>query len=75
MLLAIYLLDNRKLERVQHHATKLIPQLSDKLYQHHLISLDLPALYYKSIRGDLIFLYKLINCYFTLDFSTFYSIP
>ena len=63
-----FLLDKRKLERVQHRATKLIPQLSDKLYQHRLISLNLPSLCYRSIRGDLIFLYKLINGYFILLF-------
>ena len=65
-----FLLDKRKLERVQCRATKLILQLSDKSYQYHLISLDLPSLHYRSIRGDLIFLYKLINDYFILDFST-----
>ena len=56
-----FLLDKRKLERVQRHATKLI-------------SLDLPSLHYRSIRGDLIFLYKLINGYFILDFSTFFTL-
>ena len=44
-----FLLDKRKLEKVQRHATKLIPQLSDKLYQYRLISLDLPSLHYRSI--------------------------
>ena len=34
------MLDKRKPERVQRHATTLVPQLSDKLHQHHLISLD-----------------------------------
>ena len=56
-----FLLDKRKLEKVQRRATKLIPQLSDKSYQHHLVSLDLPSLHYRNIRGDLIFLYKLIK--------------
>ena len=32
-----FLLDKRKLESVQRRATKLIPHLSDKLYQHHTI--------------------------------------
>ena len=36
-----FLLDKRKLERVQRHATTLVPQLSDKIYQHCLLSLDL----------------------------------
>ena len=49
-----FLLDKRKLERVQRHATKLVFQLSDKPYQYHLISLDLSSLHYRSIRGNLI---------------------
>ena len=69
-----FLLDKRKLERVQRRATKLLPQLRDKLYQHCLISLDLPSLHYRNIRGDIIFLYKLINGYFILDFSTFFTL-
>ena len=70
-----FLLDKRKLERVQCLATKLISQLSDKLYQYRLISLDLPSLHYRNIRGDLIFLYKLINGYLILDLSTFLLYP
>ena len=66
-----FLLDKRRLERVQRLATKIIPLLSDKSYHYHLISLDLPSLNYRRIRGDVIFLYKLINGYFNLDFSTF----
>ena len=70
-----FLLDKRKLEGVQGCATKLIPQLRDKSYQYRLISLDLPSLHYRNIRGELIFLYKLINGYFILDFSTFLLYP
>ena len=55
-----FLLDKRRLERVQHCTTKMIPSLSDKSYHHHLISLDLPSLNHRRIRDDLIFLYKLI---------------
>ena len=69
------LLDKRRLERVQHRATKMIPSLGDKSYYHCFISLDLPSLNYRKIRGDLIFLYKLINGYFNLDFSTFLLYP
>ena len=66
-----FLLDKRRLERVQRHAT---PSLSDKSYHHCLISLDLPSLNHRRIREDLIFLYKLINEYFNLDFSTFLTL-
>ena len=47
-----FLLDKRRLERVQRHATKIIPSLSDKSYHHHLILLDLPSLNHRRIRGD-----------------------
>ena len=66
-----FLLDKRRLERVQRRATKMIPSLGDKSYHHYLISLDLLSLNYRRIRRDLIFLHKLINGYFNLDFYTF----
>ena len=69
-----FLLDIRRLERVQRRATKMIPSLSDKSYQHRLTSLDLPSLTYRNTRGDLTFLYKLLNGYFNLDFSTFFTL-
>ena len=69
-----FLLDIRRLERVQRRATKMIPSLNDQSYQHRLTSLDLPSLTYRNTRGDLIFLYKLINGYFNLDFSTFFTL-
>ena len=45
--------------------------LSDKSYQHCLITLDLPSLHHGNIRGDLIFLSKPIYGHFNLDFYTF----
>ena len=46
-----FLFDKRRLERVQRRATKMIPSLSNKSYQHHLTSLDLPSLTYRNTRG------------------------
>ena len=66
-----FLLDKRKLERIQHRAAKLIPSLNNKLYHECLMSLDLPSLYYRSIRSDLIFLFKLLNGQFKLLFYPF----
>ena len=39
-----FLLDKRKLERVHHGTTKLIPSLSDKSYHNHLMSLNLATI-------------------------------
>ena len=69
-----FLLDKRRLERVQRRATKMIPSLSDKSYYRCFISLDLPSLHYRRIRGDLIFLCRLINGYLNLDFYTFFTL-
>ena len=47
-----------ELERVQRHATKLVPTLRDKSYEDRLQALKLPSLAYRRMRGDAIELYK-----------------
>ena len=69
-----YVLDQRKLEGVQWHATKPVPSLKDESYTDRLISLNLPSLLYRFRRGDLIFLFKLLNGYFELDFANFFTL-
>ena len=39
-----FLLDKRRLERVQQRTIKMISSLSDKSYHHNLISLDLATI-------------------------------
>ena len=67
-----YILDNRKVEKIQRRATRLIPQLQDKSYSERLTQLDLPSFHYRRLRGDLIFLFKILNNYFTTDFTDIY---
>ena len=69
-----YLLDKRRLEKVQRCTTKMIPLLSDKSYSQLFNFTWSTILEYRSIKGDLIFLYKLINGYFNTDFSTFFTL-
>ena len=69
-----YVLDQRKLEGVQRRTTKLVPSLRDESYTDRLISLNLPSLLYRFRRGDLIFLFKLLNGYFELDFTNFFTL-
>ena len=69
-----YVLDQRKLEGVQRRATKLVPSLKDECYTDRLISLNLPSLLYRFRCGDLIFLFKLLNGYFELDFTNFFTL-
>ena len=59
---------------MQWHATKLVPSLRDESYIDQLISLNLPSLLYRFRRGDLIFLFKLLNGYFELDFTNFFTL-
>ena len=68
------------IEKIQHRATKLIPELRNDSYQERLSKLSLPSLVYRRQRGDLIFLYQLINQHFNIDINDFfryqtYTIP
>ncbi|MFG1588233.1 hypothetical protein ACDT12_13160 [Staphylococcus aureus] len=49
------------LEKVQKRATKLVPICRNKSYSERLKILNLPSLYYRRKRGDLILLYNIIN--------------
>ena len=69
-----YVLDQRKLEGVQRCATKLVPSLRNESYIDRLTVLNLPSLLYRYRRGDLIFLFKLLNGYFELDYSNFFAL-
>ena len=48
------------LENVQRRATKLVPELKMLSYQERLRELNLPTLYYRRNRYDLIQLFKII---------------
>ena len=52
-------IDQQAIEKIQHRATKLIPELRHDSYQERLSKLSLPSLVYRRQRGDLIFLYQL----------------
>ena len=69
----LFTLDQRKVEKVQRRATRLLPSLHDKSYTEKLSILSLPSLLYRRQRGDLIFLYKILNDYFSSDFTILYT--
>ena len=69
-----YVLDQRKLEGVQLRETKFVPSLRNESYIDRLTVLNLPSLSYRYRRGDLIFLFKLLNGYFELDYSNFFTL-
>ena len=68
-----YISDQHKLEGVQRRATKLVPSLRDESYINQLTILNLPSLLCRFRHGDLIFLFKLLNSYFELDYSNFFT--
>ena len=69
----LFVLEQRKVEKVQCRATRLLSPISDRLYGERLSILQLPSLVYRSLRGDMILLYKILNDYFSSDFSTLYT--
>ena len=67
-----YVIDQQAIEKIQHKATKLIPELRHDSYQERLSKLSLPSLVYRRQRGDLISLYQLINQHFNIDINDFF---
>jgi len=65
----MYQKDCELLEKVQRRATKLVPTVRDKPYEERLKTLDLPSLYYRRARGDLIEIYKHLSGYYTVTNS------
>ena len=68
-----FVLDQKKVEKVQRWTTRLLPSLRDKPYEERLAALQLPSLDHRRHRGDMILLCKIINNYFNSDFSTLYT--
>jgi len=48
-----YVMDQRKVEAIQHRATKLITSLYETDYSTRLTELQLPSLNYRRQRGDI----------------------
>ena len=53
--------DMDKLERVQRRATKLCTELRDLPYEQRLKEMNLPSMYYRKERGDMIQVFKIIT--------------
>ena len=61
------------LEKVQRRATKLLPSLFDLPYETHLERLGLYSLYCRRQRGDLIETYKILNGYYDINPTSFFT--
>ena len=63
------IIDQRKIEKVQRRATRLLSPIRDRPYGERLSILQLPSLAYRHLRSDIL-LYKILNDYFSSDYST-----
>lgn len=54
-------LDQKKVERVQRRATRLVESLRALPYQERLRALRLPSLYHRRRRGDMVAVYQLLH--------------
>ena len=59
-------------ERVQRRATKMIGELKNLSYKERLIKLRLPSLKARRVRGDLIYVYKIINNIVNISSNNFF---
>jgi len=63
--------DIKLLEKVQHRATRLIPELRSLPYEERLQRLKLPSLTYRRLRGDAIEVYKYIHGHYHVNTGNF----
>ena len=66
--------DQRLVERVQRRATRMVPGLRDKPYDERLRTLQLPSLYYRRRRGDMIYTYHMFNGSVDMDPTHFFML-
>jgi len=63
----LYKKDCILLENVQRRATKMVPKLKDLPYEDRLKVLNLPSLFYRRARGDIIEIYKHISGSYSIE--------
>ena len=63
-----------KLERIQRRATKMIPELRDLSYESRLLQCGLTTLETRSLRGDQIEVFKIVNGYEDVDRNMFFKL-
>lgn len=66
-----YVRDIEALERVQRRATKIPPALRDLPYEQRLQRLNLPTLYERRTRGDLVETFKIISGHYKCQLNVF----
>ena len=66
--------DQLLVERVQRRATRLIPTLRHLAYEERLEALELPSLFYRRRRGDMIQVYQIFHGGIDLHAEDFFSL-
>ena len=64
--------DQKLVERVQRRATKLVPEIKHLPYQERLRHLNLPSLYHRRRRGDMIAVYQILNGGIDVQWNQFF---
>jgi len=67
-------LDQIAIEKVQHHATRLLKPLLNLTYQE-LSHLKLPSLQYRRLRGDMIYMYQIFHHLVNVNSFLLFSSP
>ena len=69
-----FVCDIDNLERVQRRATKLVNEFTKLSYENRLKKLGIYSLYCRRQRGDLIETYKILNGYYNVKWTKFFSL-
>ena len=62
-----YKKDSELLERVQRRATKMVPALKNIFFEERLRKLNLPSLYYRRERGDMVECHKVTHWHYDMQ--------
>ena len=65
--------DQKRVERVQRRATRLVSEIRHKPYPERLRLLDLPSMYYRRRRGDMIKTYQIFHSDLDLQPEAFFN--
>ena len=65
--------DQKRVEQVQRRATKLVTSIRDRPYEERLQILDLPSMYHRRRRGDMINVYQILHQGVDVDAAKFFS--
>ena len=69
----MFVLDQQLVEKIQRRATRLVKEFKDLSYVDRLHNLNLPSLKYRRVRGDLIYISKLVHNLLDMDPASLFT--